>query len=243
MLIDFRTGFCVYQISIIIPTYNERENIPILLEEIFSIIGTLHDIDLEVIIVDDNSPDETGKIAEELVGKYPLKVIHRSGKKGLGSAVMEGFALSQRSVIGVMDADLSHDPSILPEMINSLKEYDIVIGSRFSEQSYVEKWRIDRKITSIIGVWLAKHLTCVSDPLSGYFLLKREVIKNFSLISPGYKILLEILVKGKYTKVKEIPFRFRTREHSVSKLSFVEYYYFVKQLMIFSKMKLLKKKT
>lgn len=229
----------MYQVSVIIPTYNERENIPILLEEIFATIKPIPEIDLEVIIVDDNSPDETGKIAEELVGKYPLKVIHRSGKKGLGSAVMEGFALSDRPIVGVMDADLSHDPCILPEMIKSLKDSDIVIGSRFNEQSSVEKWRIDRKITSIVGVWLARYLTKVSDPLSGYFLLKREVISGFSLVSPGYKILLEILVNGKYSGVKEIPFRFRTREHSESKLSFLEYYYFLKQLLFFYKMKLL----
>lgn len=232
----------MYRVSLIIPTYNERENVPILLEEIFSIIESISEIELEIIIVDDNSPDGTGEIAEKMSNKYPVKVIHRNGKKGLGSAVMEGFALSKNPYVGVMDADLSHDPSILPEMIKSINDYDIIIGSRFNAQSYVENWRIDRKITSIIGVWLAKQLTSVSDPLSGYFLLKRKVISEFSLVSPGYKILLEILVKGNYSKIKEVPFRFRTREHSVSKLSSIEYFYFIKQLIFFYKMKFLGKK-
>lgn len=230
------------QISIVIPTYNEKENLPLLLDELFQTASGCKDIDIQVIIVDDNSPDGTGAVAEELSKKYPVKVIHRAGKLGLGSAVMEGFKLSDRQFLGVMDADLSHDPSILPDMIRSLQSFDIIVGSRFSEQSTVENWRIDRKLTSFAGVWLARHLTRVSDPLSGYFVFKRDVINNMSLTSPGYKILLEILVKGTYSKVKEIPFRFRTREYSTSKLDSSEYFLFLKQLVTFYLMKLKKKK-
>jgi len=225
------------QISIVIPTYNERENLPILINEIFTTIAGCKDFDLEIIIVDDNSPDGTGDVAEELSKTYPIKVIHRKGKEGLGSAVMEGFYRSEREYLGVMDADLSHDPIILSEMIHSLNAYDIVIGSRFNEGSSVENWRIDRKIISKVGVWLAGNLTKVSDPLSGYFVLRREVLNNMKLTSPGYKILLEILVKGCYKKVKEIPFRFRTREHSISKLDSKEYVLFLKQLVKFYWMK------
>lgn len=225
------------QISIVIPTYNERENLPILINEIFITIAGCKDFDLEIIIVDDNSPDGTGDVAEELSKTYPIKVIHRKGKEGLGSAVMEGFYRSEREYLGVMDADLSHDPIILSEMIRSLNAYDIVIGSRFNEGSSVENWRIDRKIISKVGVWLAGNLTKVSDPLSGYFVLRREVLNNMKLTSPGYKILLEILVKGSYKKVREIPFRFRTREHSISKLDSKEYVLFLKQLVKFYWMK------
>lgn len=225
------------QISIVIPTYNERENLPILIDEIFTTIKDCKDINLEIIVVDDNSPDGTGAVAEELAKKYPLKVIHRKGKLGLGSAVMEGFCCSQREYLGVMDADLSHNPIILSKMIHSLKDFDIVIGSRFNEGSSVENWRIDRKIISKVGVWLAGNLTKVSDPLSGYFVLKRGVLNDMKLTSPGYKILLEILVKGRYKKIREIPFRFRTREHNVSKLDNREYMLFLKQLIKFYWMK------
>lgn len=100
----------------------------------------------------------------------------------------------------------------------------------------IKKW-FDRKIISKVGVWLAGNLTKVSDLLSGYFVLKREVLNEMKLTSPGYKILLEILVKGRFKKIKEIPFRFRTREHSVSKLDSKEYMLFLKQLVKFYWMK------
>ena len=222
------------QVSIVTPTYNERQNLPKLVEELFEVVAKDSDIDLELIIVDDNSPDGTGEVADTLAKSFPIKVIHRKGKMGLGSAVMEGFALSKRNYLGVMDGDLSHDPIIIPEMISSLKDNDIVIGSRFNAESAVENWRFDRKLTSQVGVWLARRLTKVSDPLSGYFFLRRSVLEGVSLTSPGYKILLEILVKGTYSKVKEIPFRFRSREFSASKLNSQEYFLFIKQLLVFA---------
>jgi dolichol-phosphate mannosyltransferase len=230
----------MFKVSMITPTYNERENIPKLAAELFELISKHPDIDLELIIVDDNSPDGTGGVADELSAKYPIKVILRAGKMGLGSAVMEGFKLSDREIVGVMDADLSHDPIIIPEMIYSLKEADIAIGSRFNDESSVENWRLDRKLISVTGVWLAKKLTKTADPLSGYFILHKKVLDKVSRTSPGYKILLEILVKGTYSKTREIPFRFRTREHSVSKLNSKEYFLFLKQLFVFSIKKLFK---
>lgn len=230
----FEGKIIMLQVSIITPSYNERENLPKLTEELFGITRGYSDLDVELIIVDDNSPDGTGAVADELTSKYPIRVIHRSGKMGLGSAVMEGFRLSQRNLLGVMDADLSHDPVIIPEMIHSLQDNDIVIGTRFGNTSEVENWRIDRKLTSLAGVWLAKKITKVSDPLSGYFFLRRDVLGDMTLTSPGYKILFEILVKGRYSKVKDIPFTFRTREFSQSKLNSSEYFLFLKQLLLFA---------
>src|SRR3989344_9086965 len=133
------------RVSIIIPTYNEALNLPLLVEEIFNAIDKSR-IDAELIIVDDNSPDGTGKVAEELKQKYPIKVIHRSGKLGLGSAVIEGFKQSDWPYVGVMDADLSHDPGILNDLILALESNDIAIGSRFSEGSSVENWKWWRKL-------------------------------------------------------------------------------------------------
>jgi len=228
------------RVSLITPTYNERENIPILAEEIFSVIETEPDIDMELIVVDDNSPDGTGEIAEGLKGTYPLQVVHRAGKLGLGSAVMEGFALSEREYIGVIDADLSHDPSILPQLIHGLREYDITIGSRFGETSKVEKWALHRRLTSLTGVGFARLLTGVEDPLSGYFFLHRSGLGDLELTSSGYKILLEILVKGRIETHVSVPFIFRNRQFSQSKLNVKEYVLFAKQLLYFTVHKLFK---
>ena len=228
------------RVSLITPTYNERENIPILAEEIFSVIATEPDIDMELIVVDDNSPDGTGKVAEGLKDTYPLQVVHRAGKLGLGSAVMEGFAISEREYIGVIDADLSHDPSILPQLIHGLREYDITIGSRFGETSKVEKWALHRRLTSLTGVGFARLLTGVEDPLSGYFFLHRSGLGELELTSSGYKILLEILVKGRIETHMSVPFIFRNRQFSQSKLNTKEYVLFAKQLLYFTVHKLFK---
>lgn len=221
------------RVSIIIPTYNEAKNLPFLVEEIFNIVNKT-EIDAELIIVDDNSPDGTGQVADELSQKFPIKVVHRSGKLGLGSAVREGFSRSDRPLLGVMDADLSHDPKNINEMIGLLKENDIVLGSRFEDGSTVEQWKWWRKIISEAGVAATRFLTGVKDPLSGFFFLKREVIDGVQLNTVGYKILLEILIKGKHLRVKEVPFQFRIRKFSTSKLDKKEYWLFLKQVIFYS---------
>ena len=221
-------------VSLVTPTYNERENIPLLEEEVFAALKPETDIDLELIVVDDNSPDGTGEVAESLTDRYPIRVIHRAGKLGLGSAVMEGWQSSDRDLVGVMDADMSHDPVILARLIRSLETVDIAIGSRYDPGSRVEKWPWYRKVISQSGVFLAKQLTGVQDPLAGFFFLHRRVIEGMELTSPGYKILLEILIKGNWQGYTEIPFVFRNREFSSSKLNIKEYYLFLKQLYVFS---------
>ena len=220
-------------ISLIAPTYNERENISLLVKEIFDVLKDYPDIDLELIVVDDNSPDGTGEVAESLVDRYPVQVVHRAGKLGLGSAVMAGFERADRDLLGVIDADLSHDPIVLPQLIYGLRDHDLAIGSRFDADSHVEQWAWYRRIISQLGVFLARQLTGVQDPLAGYFFLHRRVIKNMALTSPGYKILLEILVKGHYESFIEVPFVFRNRQYSSSKLNWTEYYLFTKQLLTF----------
>ena len=222
------------EISLVTPTYNERENLPLLAAEIFEVLASEPGIDLELIVVDDNSPDGTGAVAEELKADYPVQVVHRAGKLGLGSAVLEGWALSDRPYLGVIDADLSHDPAILPELIHSLREVDLAMGSRFGETSRVEKWAWHRKLTSQVGVGSARLLTGAEDPLSGYFCLRREVLEGFALTSSGYKILLEILIKGRYEQHRSVPFVFRNRQFSSSKLNLHEYLLFAKQILYFS---------
>ncbi|WP_353267960.1 polyprenol monophosphomannose synthase [Gemmatimonas sp.] len=223
------------QLSLVIPTYNEKDNIPLLLAELADTLVRYPDVDVEFIIVDDNSPDGSGRVADSLTAQYPLQVIHRAGKLGLGGAVMAGFQKSSRAYLGVMDADLSHDPSVLGAMFEALKGADIVVGSRFCEESRVEgRWPILRKLTSFTGVRLAQRITKISDPLSGYFLIRRDVIEGLTLTSVGYKILFEILAKGTYASVAEVPFVFRERRFSGSKLNAQEYLLFAKQLLHFT---------
>ncbi len=231
------------RVSLVTPTYNERPNISLLADEVFSVVGQFPEIDLELIVVDDDSPDGTGEEAEALRDRYPVQVVHRPGKLGLGSAVMEGFQKSSRDYLGVIDADLSHDPMVLPRLILGLREYDLALGSRYSPDSRVERWPWYRKIISQIGVLAARQLTGVQDPLSGYFFLHRRVLKGVTLTSPGYKILLEILVKGTYSTFVEVPYVFRNRQYSTSKLNFKEYYLFSKQLLVFTLQKSKKRAT
>lgn len=228
-----------FNVSLIIPTYNEAKNITFLVEEIFNIVDK-DKINLEFIIVDDNSPDGTGKIAEDLADKYPIRVIHRSGKLGLGTAVIEGFNLSQREYVGVMDGDMSHNPIILNQMIAALADNDIVMGSRFGDGCVIEGWALHRKIISNSGVFMARFLTGVDDPLSGYFFMKKDVIGGIKLKTTGYKILLEILVKGNYKKVKEFPYIFRMRKYSASKLNTKEFILFLGQIGSYSLYKIVR---
>ena len=208
-------------ITIVIPTYNESENLPILIEKVSEVLN-INNIEGEIIVVDDDSPDGTWKRAQELQSKYGnLKVLRRQDKRGLSSAVLEGFAMSESAVLGVMDADLSHPPEKIPELVEAIMKggADITIGSRYIERGDIEKWPLTRKIYSKTATLLVKGLTRVKDPMSGYFFLRREVIENADLNPKGFKICLEILVRGNYDSVVEIPITFRDRLHGETKLS------------------------
>jgi dolichol-phosphate mannosyltransferase len=219
------------KVSVIIPTYNEKENIKILIPKIFEVFRK-NRINGEVIIVDDNSPDGTGDAADQLSKKFNVKVLHRKGKSGLGSAVVEGFEASKGNILGVMDADLSHPPELIPKMLNLIKnnKADVIFASRYAKGGCVENWSIKRKIISKGASLLAKGLTSVKDPMSGFFLLKREVVENVDLNPKGYKIGLEILAKGRYSKINEIPYTFVDRKIGKSKMNWKEMYNYIKHV-------------
>jgi dolichol-phosphate mannosyltransferase len=217
-------------LSIVIPTYNEKENLPVLLERIFYVFSK-NKISGEVIIVDDNSPDGTGLLANSLQKKYPgLRVIHRKGKLGLSSAVLEGFRLAKGDVLGVMDADLSHPPEKIPEMLEAIqKGADIVIGSRYVKGGGIEGWSAYRKLQSRVAVLLARSFTSVKDSMSGFFLVKKSCLKE-NLDPNGFKILLEILVKADCKKIREIPITFVNRRKGKSKLGGNEIFSYIQNL-------------
>lgn len=207
-------------INIIIPTYNEKENLPLLVDKIFNTFNE-YKLSGEVIVVDDNSPDGTGRIADELSKiNNSIKVVHRKGKEGLSSAVWEGFKHARGEIFGVMDADLSHPPELIPELVLPIinGESEFVIASRYLNDGKIEDWPISRKVTSKGAMILARPLTDVKDPMSGYFFFKKSVINGIELSLIGYKILLEILVKGKYESVKEVQYTFKNRNIGESKL-------------------------
>ena len=225
---------CLFMdLSIIIPTYNEKDNIQILLEKINEEFEN-NKINGEVIIVDDGSPDGTGEIVDELRKKYEnLKVIHRKGKLGLSSAVLEGFKIGDGSILGVMDADLSHPPEKILEMFRIINNdgADFVIGSRYVNGGKIEGWGIKRKIMSKGATLLARVFTSVKDPMTGFFMIKRESIKDKKLNPKGFKILLELIIKADYNKIKEIPITFVNRTKGKSKADFKEIFSYLKNLM------------
>ena len=204
--------------SLVIPTYKEKNNIGRLL----SAINLLAINDLEIIVVDDNSPDNTAEEVENLKNQFnsKIKLLRRTGQRDLSLSVLDGFKMAESEIIGVMDADFSHPPDIIPKMLEKLKNADLVVASRNIFGAETKNWPWARRINAWIAKNLAKTLIkTASDPLSGFFFFKKNVIKNIILKPLGYKILLEILVKGTYQKVEEVPFVFEDRKVGQSKLN------------------------
>lgn len=236
-------GERVVDFSIIIPTYNESANILKLIREIERHLP--RSSPSEILIVDDNSPDGTARIVEKFVEgtetfrgvtgdsennnisaelpEVAIRVIHRNEKNGLIPAIMDGVKRSLGKNILIMDADLSHPPSVIPKMISELSKNpkSIVVASRYVEGGKVVGWPFKRRLLSNGASKLARHglaVRDVKDPMSGFFALPRELIENISIDTKGYKILLEILVKNKGVPVKEIPYTFTDRMSGKSKM-------------------------
>lgn len=220
-------------ISVIVPTYNERKNLEELAERVFKALNKVS-LSGELIIVDDNSADGTGELAEELKKKFNITVLRRKGKKGLASAVLDGFKIAKGDIFCVMDADLSHPPEAIPILYEVIKkeEAEIAVGSRLVPGGGSTNWPWYRKIVSQVARLLAKPLTNVKDLTSGYFMAKKSVVDGAALNPIGFKILLEILAKGNYNKATEIPIVFVNREGGKSKLGTKEIFEYLKQVYV-----------
>jgi len=214
------------QISIIVPTYNESQNI-------VGILKSIHDnipkgVCTETIVVDDNSPDGTGKIVEDYISNIKkiaentINIIHRKAKNGLSSAILNGIQTARGDTIVVMDSDFSHPPQIIPKMIDTFKQYqcDLVVASRYITGGNIQGWTVKRKLMSKIATSIAKNGLGIKtkDPMSGFFAFKKNIIKELNFDALGYKILLEMLVKTKGIRIKEIPYTFENRKLGASKL-------------------------
>jgi dolichol-phosphate mannosyltransferase len=214
------------QVSIIIPTYNESQNI---LQVLKSIEENLpKNTTAQTIVVDDNSPDGTGKIVDEYlknvkrIANHTIDVVHRKTKEGLSSAILKGIQYATGNTIVVMDSDLSHPPSLLPKIIDALKhpKIDVAIASRYVKGGSIDGWTFKRKLMSKVATFIAKRGLGVSatDPMSGFFAFKRHAIQGLKFDAIGYKMLLEILVKKKNANIVEIPYTFTNRKLGSSKL-------------------------
>jgi dolichol-phosphate mannosyltransferase len=218
-------------LTMVIPTYNERDRLAELVGALFG-AAAADRIDLEVVIVDDNSPDGTGAIADDLARTYRMRVIHRSGKLGLGTAVVAGFAAASAEIVGCMDADFSHPPALVPTLLRAFRaaNADLVVASRYVPGGGTAGWPLSRRLLSRAGCLLARPLSPVRDAASGFFLIKRAIAQTATIKAGGFKICLELIIRAWPTRLAELPYRFEDRQAGQSKMSMREATGYLKQL-------------
>ena len=211
-------------ISIVIPTYNEAGGIGETLRRAARALALTGER-FELIVVDDAGSDGTADIAEGLARELPVRVLRRTGRQGLATAVMDGWRIAQGNVLGVMDGDLQHPPEVLPVLVNALRTggADLVIASRYMEGGGSENWPWFRRMTSRLATRLAVcvlpgTVIDVADPMSGMFVLRAAALNGCRLNPTGYKILLEVLARVQCHKVMEVPYTFDRRNIGSSKL-------------------------
>ncbi|QIG79096.1 glycosyltransferase [Stakelama tenebrarum] len=214
-------------LAVVIPTFNERANVPVLIERLDA---ALEGWQWEAIFVDDNSPDGTADAARELARVDPrVRVIQRIGRRGLSSACIEGMCATAAPCVAVIDGDLQHDETLLPQMLKALHadpQLDVAIGSRFVEGGGTGEWDRDRVAKSAFATglshWLLKH--DLTDPMSGFFMIRTDIVRRLvpRLSGIGFKILLDIMTASpRPLKFVELPYVFRVRELGESKLDYV----------------------
>jgi dolichol-phosphate mannosyltransferase len=223
-------------VSVVVPTYKEAENID---ELVRRVSDTLEEVEtlFEIIIVDDASHDGTAREVERLQREgHPVRLIERTDERGLSSAVLRGFHEARGDFLVCMDADLSHPPEALPQVLNAFRtsvDTEMVVGSRYVRGGTTdEKWGLFRRLNSRVATWLARPFTRIQDPMAGFFAVPRQVFQRTVAWDPvGYKIGLEILVKTGCRKVAEVPIHFADRKRGQSKLSFKEQCNYLRHLL------------
>lgn len=218
-------------VAVVVPTYNERDRLGDLVAAVFAAYAA-QGIDGELIVVDDNSPDGTGALADQLSTRHRMTVVHRTGKLGLGTAVIEGFGAASAPIVGVIDADLSHPPELLPRMLAVMQSQaaDFVVASRYIEGGGTRNWGLGRLWMSRIACVMARPLTPVRDATSGFFLVRRDLARQVRISAGGFKICLELLVRGRPSLVIEVPYVFVGRTAGESKMNLKEAMGYLEQL-------------
>lgn len=211
-------------ISLVIPTYEEAEVIETVLQRAAAALGASGE-DFELIVVDDSPGDATAERAQSLASLLPVRVLRRRGQRGLATAVVNGWMIARGDILGVMDADLQHPPEVLPGLVAALRnsDIDVAIGSRHVPGGGSRYWPATRRAAS----WLTAHLAAcvlpwtlagVHDPMSGIFLVRARALSPVELRPLGYKILLEVLGRGRWRGLAEVPYAFSPRRQGSSKL-------------------------
>ena len=213
------------KLALVIPTLREAENIGGLLVHIRSVLDPLR-IDYEILVVDDDSRDGTEEIVSAISQKDPrVRLLVRKGERGLSGAVLYGWRHTDAEILGVMDADGQHPPQLLPALISAINAgNDLAIGSRYTAGGEVGKWNPIRKLLSAAAVWATWPIQRAGirahDPMTGFFLVRRACVDGIAFQPSGFKLLLEILVRGRLRSVAEVPLAFGSRDRGASKANF-----------------------
>ena len=213
------------KLALVIPTLCEEENIGGLLGHLRSVLDPLN-LPYEILVVDDDSPDGTGAVVSAIAREDPrVRLLVRKGERGLSGAILYGWRHTDAAILGVMDADLQHPPELLPQLLSAIHNgRDIAIGSRYTPGGGVGGWNPVRKLLSSAAVWatwsLQKPQLRAKDPMSGFFLVRRRCLDQIQFQPTGFKLLLEILVRGRIQSLEEVPYSFGSRYRGASKADF-----------------------
>jgi dolichol-phosphate mannosyltransferase len=226
------------KLSLILPTYNESGNITEIVAVLTRLLDPVLEENYELIVVDDDSPDYTWKIALSLLESYPqLRVMRRTEEKGLSTAVIRGWQAARGEILGVIDADLQHPPEVLLQLLQEMEQgADLALASRHVEGGGVSEWSMIRRILSrgaqMLGLLiLPEVISRLSDPMSGYFMVKRKAIAGKTLSPVGYKILVEVVARGKIRWIGEVGYVFRERQSGESKVTSQQYWEYLQHLI------------
>jgi len=224
-------------ISVIVPTYNEADSLPVLVERMGA---AMSGHTWEMVVVDDGSPDGTAEVANRLSARHPVWVVRRPGKAGLASAVIAGFKEARGDILVVIDADLSHPPEIVPALVKAIDDgADLAVGSRYIAGGGVKDWPLRRQMVSRVACLMGNVLVPVRDATSGFFAVRRAAIDGVHLNAIGFKIGFEVIARAKTKKIVEVPYTFRDRELGASKFGRREVVQYLQQLGIVARDKVL----
>ncbi len=213
------------KLALAIPTLREAKNLPVLLRDVRLALDSV-DIEYEILVVDDDSRDGTEEIVSAIArDDARVRLLVRKGEKGLSGAILYGWRHTDAAILGVMDADLQHPPELLPRLVSAiLAGKDMAIGSRYVEGGRLGNWNPVRKFLSTAAVWatwpIQRAGIRAKDPMTGFFLVRRECLDGIQFQPSGFKLLLEILVRGHIHSVEEVPLSFGLRSQGASKANF-----------------------
>jgi len=235
---DAEAGNTPIYFSLVIPTYNESKNVKAIVAQLSQLLDSMIPGDYELIVVDDDSPDRTWEVAEAIAPDYPqLRVMRRKLERGLSTAVIRGWQAARGELLGVIDADLQHPPQTLLQLLGEIKRgADLAVASRHVAEGGVSDWQALRRVLSrgaqLLGLILLPEVVGrVSDPMSGYFMVRRACIADQKLNPTGYKILIEVLGRGNIRWIGEVGYVFQERQEGESKVTWKQYVEYLQHLL------------